>query len=186
MALNDTEEAALRKEFSDYKANSVTKEVMQGRIDAKTTYIEEMKTAATAAATKHTELDTEFKTFKTKAETDTLLGDNGVNSSDARGLLIHRYNQLPEADRPDLAKWVGKDGKARTDDLVKHVFGTAETVDTTDTGDTEDGKKKRTDVPNPVVKDGDEVVKFTTDIVAKLGIDDRIKHHDQIMKDLGF
>lgn len=186
MALNDDEEAALRAEFATYKENSVTKAVMQGRIDAKTSYITTLESEKTANATKFSDMQSEYTAFKSKAGTDTLLGDNGVNNSNARGLLMHRYNQLPEADRPELAAWIGKDGAARTDDLVKHVFGTAaEVVD--DTADPAKKVKKVT-VPTPNKPDGEgeDGIKYTPEIVHELGLEDRIKNHDQIIKDLGF
>ena len=180
MALNDVEEAALRKEFADYKANSVSKAVLQTRIDAKNAHIATLETGATEAAAKHTELEGQFKAFKSKAETHAMLGDNGVTSADARGILLHRYNQLSEADRPDLSTWVGKDGAARSDSLVAHVFG--KSVDPVDSA----GRQKKVTVPTPNGSEGKQAVKFTTEVVGNLSLEDRIKNHDQIIKDLGF
>jgi len=183
MALNDDEEAALRKEFADYKANSVSKAVLQSRVDAKNTHISTLETNAAEAVTQLTELEGQFKAFRTKAETDTLLGDNGVSSSDARGLLMHRYNQLSEDDRPELGTWVGKDGAARSDSLVAHVFGTA-AAPVDDTGGA--GRQKKTNVPAPNRDEGEEAVKYTPEVVRQLSLEDRIKNHDQIIADLGF
>jgi len=183
MALNDDEEATLRKEFADYKANSVSKAVLQTRIDAKNAHISTLESNATEAATKHTELESQFTAFRSKAETDTLLGDNGVNSSDARGLLMHRYNQLSETDRPELSTWVGKDGAARSDSLVAHVFAATEkSASTADPA----ARSKKTTVPAPNKEQGEEAVKFTPEVVHNMSFEDRKKHHDRIMTDLGF
>ncbi len=187
MALNDEEEAALRTEFATFRENSVSKSVHKTRIDAKNTHIATLESNAAAAATKHTDLEGQFTAFKSKAGTDTLLGDNGVNNANARGLLMHRYNQLPEADRPELATWVGKDGAARSDSLVSHVFGTA--ADASAEADADPAKKeKKTTVPTPNKPDGEgeDGIKYTPEIVHELGLEDRIKNHDQIIKDLGF
>ena len=59
---------------------------------------------------------------------------------------MHRYNQLPEADRPDLATWVGKDGAARSDSLVAHVFGTV-----VEESPVPAARSKKTTVPAPTI-----------------------------------
>ena len=186
MALNDEEEAALRLEFADYKSNSVSKSVLQTRVDAKTTYIDALEAEKTASVARYTELESQFASFKAKAGTDTLLGDSGVNSANARGLLMHRYNQLSEESRPDLAAWVGKDGEARSDSLVAHVFGTS--AATSAEGSVESGKQKKSTVPTPNKPggEGEEVIKYTPEVVHNMSLDDRIKNHDKIIKDLGF
>lgn len=176
MSLDDEQEQVLlakmkelRQELASLKDSTVSKETLATRLQAKNEFIAQLEK-------KSTEMDAQFSDFKSKSGTDLLLSDSGVKSADARSLLLHRYNQLPEDNRPAIESWVGDEGGARKDSLVSHVFSKEQA----------NSNGRTREAPSPVESSKDEAVRFTPDIINGLTSEERMKHHDQIIKDLGF
>ena len=182
MALTDEEEEALRAEYQTFKANSVSKDELQRRLDAKNAFITVLETEKTSLSTRFSDLEAKHAEYQKHTDTKLMLGENGVSNKDAQGLLLHRYGQLPEEGRPALSAWIGKDGAARTDPYLAAVFA----APVEDKKEEQEPKEKRRSVM-PIVKiDGATVTKFTPENITMLSEADKRKYHDKIMTDLGY
>lgn len=73
---------------------------------------------------KHTGLSDEFALYKAEMETKSALLIAGVTEPAGQGLVLHRYNQIPESERPSLGVWLQTDAKA--DRYLAPVFGKPE------------------------------------------------------------
>ena len=73
---------------------------------------------------KHTSLSDEFALYKAEMETRSALLIAGVTEADAQGLVLHRYHQIPEDERPSLGVWLQTE--AKKDRYLAPVFGKPE------------------------------------------------------------
>lgn len=73
---------------------------------------------------KHTGLSDEFALYKAEMETRSALLIAGVTEEAGQGLVLHRYRQIPESERPSLGVWLQTE--AKKDRYLAPVFGKPE------------------------------------------------------------